>query len=251
VGAAVPLRPVTIGKDEILAELRRCAAENGGTPPGRQRFQTLTGIRETDWLGIHWVRWSDAVIEAGFVPNGWQGRYTDEQLLSQLATCACDLGRFPTFADLKMRRRQDDSFPSHGAFARLGRRGLLIERLAEWCEGEPSYSDVRAICLALLSQERSEPRERPVTGRITGHVYLIKSGKYYKIGQTTNWGRRTDEIGRQQPTNVELVHTFATDDPDGIEGYWHKRFEDRKVKGEWFLLKREDVAAFKLRKRFM
>jgi hypothetical protein len=240
-----------IGKDEILAELRRCAAENDGSPPGIRRFEQLTGIRETDWSGIYWVRWSDAVKEAGFLPQEWNRPFPDAQILDQLARCVQDLGHFPTFAEIKMRHRQDESFPGNDAFRRFGNHRTLIERLANWCEGEPSYSDVRTICLALLSHDRSEPRERPVADRITGHVYLIKSGKHYKIGQTTNWGRRTDEISRQQPTGAELVHSFATDDPDGIERYWHERFADRQVKGEWFSLTREDAAAFKQRKRFM
>jgi hypothetical protein len=53
-------------KDRILAEIRRTASENGGRPLGRLRFFAETGIRESDWRGIHWVRWSEAVAEAGF-----------------------------------------------------------------------------------------------------------------------------------------------------------------------------------------
>ena len=49
--------------ERALAEIRKTTAANGGTPLGRSRFQTETGIREHDWTR-YWARWSEAVRDA-------------------------------------------------------------------------------------------------------------------------------------------------------------------------------------------
>ena len=54
-------------------------------------------------------------------------------------------------------------------------------------------------------------------------------------------------IKLQLPYPVEEVHQILTDDPLGIESYWHKRFGSKRTNGEWFLLTDEDIALFKSR----
>lgn len=241
-----------VDRDFIVAEIRRCADENDGTPLGRARFEAVTGIRESDWSGRFWARWSDAVAEAGFVPNTLQGSYPNSEILEQLATFVRELGRIPTAPELRMRRRQDSAFPSAGVFARLGNRAQLVALLLDYCSTDPALADVHAICVPLVEQqETSDEPENPASPRTLGYVYMVKSGKHYKIGQTTDLGRRTYELKLQLPERVELVHSIETDDPTGIERYWHSRFADRRANGEWFELSKSDVAAFKARRQFM
>jgi hypothetical protein len=79
-------------REHILTEIRRITAENSGSPPGKQRFQSETRIREHEW-GRYWARWGDALAEAGFKPNDWTQQLPDDAILEKLAGYARELGR--------------------------------------------------------------------------------------------------------------------------------------------------------------
>ena len=240
-----------VNKQHILEEIKRTAEGNGSVPLGRQRFLTETGIRESDWIGRFWNKWGDAVKEAGYEPNNKQTRFADEWLLEKLASLVRELGRYPTSAELRRKARTEPAFPSHNTFARFGRTAQVASALLSWCESSVGWEDVQVICTPLaVREEADEPLIDDETTAPIGDVYLLKSGRYYKIGRSNAAGRREYELSIQLPEPVVRVHVIKTDDPVGIERYWHRRFAERRKNGEWFELRREDVSAFR-RRQFM
>ena len=52
------------------------------------------------------------------------------------------------------------------------------------------------------------------------------------------------KIDMVSPSDVRIVHSIETDDPEGIEKYWHARFAERRVQTkEVFRLTPDDIAA--------
>jgi len=239
---------MAIKKDHILAEIKRTAAANGGVPLGQARFSTETGIRYSDWHGKHWARFGDAIREAGFKPNQLNAPYPDIELLEKLASLARELGRFPVAGELRLRARTDPAFPSHNVFHRLGSKAVLARKLLEYCQAR-GYQDIAGFCVPLAASPDAADDENTASASVEfGSIYLLKSGKYHKIGRTNAVGRRERELAIQLPERAVVVHSIKTDDPVGIEEYWHKRFGDRRKNGEWFELAAADIAAFRRRK---
>jgi hypothetical protein len=245
--------PGTIDKSYILDKIRRTAADNGGKPLGVGRFRSETGIRRSDWLGVYWARWGDAVSEAGLSPNQLQRAYGSDELVKFYADLAKEIGHLPVNDEVKIKHRRDPGFPGWEPFSRLGSRLERIRTVAEYCKGNHGYEDVLSRCEEYLvcNSKTVEPDHTISKESPLGCVYLVKSGRYHKIGKTNSIGRREYELGLQLPERAKTVHVITTDDPGGIEAYWHKRFEARRKNGEWFELTREDIAAFKRRRKFM
>ncbi|WP_432200520.1 GIY-YIG nuclease family protein [Erythrobacter sp. W53] len=230
-------------KDHILSEIRRLA-ESDDQPPGIERFTRETGIDRHQWRGVFWTKWSDALSDAGFSANSWNVALATEELLKRYADLCLELDRVPTKAEYKLIRREKTDLPHDETYRkRFGGKAQLIEALRHLAVSDAPYA-------ALLEVLPAEVKQ-PVQGRANtadGWVYLLKSGAHFKIGRSESVERRIKEISVALPESVSLVHAISTDDPVGIETYWHRRFADQRANGEWFKLGREDVRAFRRRK---
>lgn len=238
----------TMKKEYILQEIKRTAKANNGVPLGHRKFESETGIKYYDWFGKHWARWGDAIREAGFSPNQLQSAYDRSELLDKYAKLARELSRLPVKGDLRLKARTDSGFPSDKTFAQFGTKSELVGQLTEYCRSNNEYADVLSLCKAYAPPKQDLFEESDAKEAAVGFVYLTKSGRYYKIGKTNAAGRRERELALQLPEKATTVHVIRTDDPNGIEAYWHHRFEAKWKNGEWFDLNAADVAAFKRRK---
>lgn len=237
-------------KSTIIREIKRMAAENGGVPPGRGVFERKTGITQPEWYPRLWLRWGEALEEAGFPRHRLQGRIDDDVVLDRYVTLVRELGHFPVAGELRRKASEDKSFPSHTIFLRFGGKQKLIDRAAQYCRESKGFEDVLALAEAssvVATELAPKPSNRPATG----FVYLMKSGRHYKIGRTNSTGRRGRELAIKIPVPPTTLHSIETDDPSGIEAYWHRRFAEKRGEGEWFELNSEDVRAFKRWKRIV
>jgi len=91
-----------------------------------------------------------------------------------------------------------------------------------------------------LQNERSKQMKH-------GFVYVLQAGEFYKIGRSRNVDNRIMQLSTIPPFELELVCAIATDDMYELEKLLHERFDNRRVRGEWFALTEEDVTWLKTR----
>jgi len=236
-------------KDGIIEAIQRCAEANGGVPLGRSKFLNATGIKESDWIGKYWPRWSDAVRAAGYEPNIRQPKIAADELFAYVVTVWRELGHFPTTPELRIDARNREGAPSKttlrtrfGTMADL-RAAVTAFAIQSGDDDLPGLDPADARRDSAGSTEhRAEPQAK------VGYVYLFKSGPFYKIGRSNSPARRRAEIGSLLPEVLETLHVISTDDPVGIERYWHQRFDSMRERGEWFRLDAAAIKAFKRRK---
>jgi hypothetical protein len=258
-----------MNKNHLFAEIKRLAQESGGTPPGSRQFHSLTHIRESDWKGQSWNdwnNWGDALEEAGFPRLVATTKSNPSHILKQLALLTRDLKKFPVTLDMRREKRRNANFPNDKVISEtFGGREKVLPALIEFCTTEKLFADVLPILTnsnvtvgfrkIIDIDSNLSKEESPIND--LGYVYLLKAGKYYKLGFSRSPYNRFSTLIKQSPTGGDPIHHFATDDPKGIEKYWQKRFKDKKVEalnknsGEFYNLTAQDIAAFKRRKKFM
>jgi hypothetical protein len=206
----------------------------------------VTGISLSQWRGKYWRSWSEALQEAGFAPNVPKEPHGRAHLILSLTKLTAKLGRFPTQADCMLEKRgADPAFPTIKGFERhLGRRAEMIELVRAHATEHPAFRHV----LDMLPPPDDNALADQGAESVDGAVYMLKLAKHYKIGKSFRVPQRHREIAIELPEKPDVIHIITTDDPSGIESYWHRRFDAKWTNGEWFALTQDDVRAFKRRK---
>jgi Meiotically up-regulated gene 113 len=230
-------------RERILSEIKRIAEANDGQSPGMGQFEDETGIRPNDWKGKIWARWGDAIREAGFQPQELAQKTKPEFVFLKLVEACREYKKFPTKTELQLFKQERADFPWYTTLlSNFADKATMQSAFYEWLSRQTEFGDV----LAMLPEKINS--DTKMVNLKEGHVYLLKSGAHYKIGRGDELEKRVKQIRTALPDASTLEHSIRTDDPSGIEAYWHRRFADKRANGEWFKLTLQDVTAFKKRK---
>jgi hypothetical protein len=238
-------------RESVKTQIERTVAANDGKPLSTKAFFERTNLTESALQRAGLPDYPTALEAFGYQRNERSQLLSDDQLFEPLAQLVRRLGRFPKRREFRVERYQNDSFPGGRNYSRRGKQEPLDIALVNWARTKESFQDVvRILDSASSTKKRDGIAKRP-RKIINGYVYLMRygRGKDYKIGFTENVARREAQLDMISPSDVRIVWKIETDDPKGIEEYWHKRFKDRRLgTKEVFRLTAEDIAAFKRRK---
>jgi hypothetical protein len=231
---------------EIVRLVKQLAEDAGGRVPGQEKFSSETGIQPHIWRGKFWRTWRDVLAEAGFAANEWTAAISEDTIFSAVGELARRHGSFPKLVDLQFERGRNPNFPSPKTITRNRTMRELAQGVRSYAENGGDTA-LLALCDEYLSNAaapiNSPAQSSPIAP--VGYVYLIRYGKDYKIGRTASLSRRSREVQIELPDATDLIHSILTDDPAGIEAYWHRRFQEYRGNGEWFRLPAGAVSAFK------
>jgi hypothetical protein len=237
-----------------------------GIPPGQRQFYKLTGLRESDWKNKHWNHWNnwgDVLEEAGYSRRIKSSAFERSHILRELASLTKKLGKFPVTVEMRREKRTNSNFPNDGTLSSIGSRKEVLSALLAFCkEEEDEFIDLVDLLQKTTVSGSFKPESTGVedsdgedeSKRGWGFVYLIRARDVFKIGSTRAPYRRASEIANQSAFGAELLHLISTDDPEGIERYWHSRFQPKRIigthkeSGEWFSLTNDDMKVFRRRK---
>jgi hypothetical protein len=100
--------------------------------------------------------------------------------------------------------------------------------------------------ISLVIQTAWMLSESPRREGISGYVYLLKSSSgYWKIGKTVDPDNRLQTFSVKLPFEVEYEHLIPCKDHRAAESGLHRRFDAKRVNGEWFDLSPADVTYIK------
>jgi Meiotically up-regulated gene 113 len=236
-------------RDQVVRRIAELAAQRDGHISFRE-FLREVGLPE-QWLrGQPWFPgWNTLLTELGLTTRRFAPPQRDPTAsVGAIAELIRQLQRWPTEDEFRRERAKNDAIPSVAFIRKLRRSGELAKLIAPLAKADPSTP-----ALQLLASEEPRDEEHLDTkasrDRVQGYVYMLRSGRRYKIGKSTDPSRRFREVRLELPDETVQVHTIATDDPSGIEAYWHRRFAAKRVRGtEFFELDANEVRAFKFRK---
>jgi len=110
--------------------------------------------------------------------------------------------------------------------------GITFKMLLEDTNNGNLLNHLREL-LAKEPEPKNEPRP--------GYIYLLQGVGVYKIGRTKSPKRRYSTLSVKLPFDVKIVHLIKTNDMASAEKYLHDKYQQKRVRGEWFKLSDSDI----------
>lgn len=233
-------------KEEILKEIKKWTKENGDRTPSEKVIREELRIPKWDWIN-YWTKITDLQREAGLTPQHFdKTKFTKNELCEIFIKTIRELDKWPSRDELDFKRRQNPNFPASSTFYnQLGLTRELAQTILDYVNGKKGFEDINDICNSILKQNNDRKETTNDNQIERGFVYMGKRGSHYRVGRSKDLDQRRNDHNINQPEYFEYIHVIETDDMVHIEDYWHKRFESKKLKGEWFKLNSSDIKAFK------
>lgn len=238
-------------KEKAILLIQELASKNGGKVSFRA-FIDEAGIPQQRLRRAPWFTgWNNLLQEIGLSTNRFfVDRTSDEDIAVGVAELVKRLQHWPTEDELVREKKVNPMFPDVSIVRRVKTSGRLRSLLENYRPEDETSAILRDVaeCLPVAANE-DEADDSDASMRVQGFVYMLRNNRRYKIGFTNSPVRRFREVRIELPDETTRVHTIETDDPLGIEDYWHKRFASKRIRNsEWFELDANDVRAFKRRK---
>ena len=227
-------------QNEIVEEYTKLKESNdfqGRTPTSREFYDKTPVTKGTAEKAFGEQAYSKIQKAAGDVPNefGSEGRTEQEffEIYGEAVRSNVLRGKgHPTKAQWK----HEEQKPTVDGYCYKFECNWsdMPAKFCEWAPDNEQWADVVSALAGAIPTER-----KPETDRVDrGYVYLMKMKQYYTIGKSDHTGRRQYEHERKLPEKPELIHEIETDDPFGVEAYWHNRFTDKRTEtdGSWYKL---------------
>jgi Meiotically up-regulated gene 113 len=239
-----------VTKEEAIRLVRDLAARNGGKV-SFSSFIEEAGIPKNRLRRALWFPgWNNFLQEIGLTTNQFlTDRISDGDIAVAVAELIKRLKRWPTEDEFAREKKANPTIPDVSIIRRAKTSGKLRSLLEHYRPDDETATIVRTVAAHLPAVDEDETSDGDKSLRVQGFVYMLRSGRRYKIGFTNSPVRRFREVRIELPDETIQVHTIETDDPRGIEDYWHRRFASKRIRNsEWFELDVNDIRAFKRRK---
>ena len=169
-----------MNKNHIISEINRIAKENNGKAPGLIVFERETGIRKYDWYPSIWLRWSDSLSDAGYVPNKFQPALDNNSIIQSYIGLVRELGKLPIAGEIQLKSKNDKSFPSLKVFNRFGGKIKLIEAVRSYCQTHHGNEDIITLCseYSPISIREQQEDKKKILKVSSSFVYLTRLNQF-------------------------------------------------------------------------